>query len=205
MKTAHHMNFCDPKTSGLGNCVNNFLDRALESVGIAFFGSECAKLTGENSNVGIVDVAIENVGGIVAILLLAHRAGNDAKRVEVAAPIQIECVSLGNTLPRLDFIRNRPKFAWNKCVIHPQPRLENIVYHAHAAAGLQQKAPKCFAQRRLTHLWVVVDLDLEGSGRRIAGLALLLLSTTQTQFLAKRCPTPIPPPPNRAMMRKMCV
>ena len=40
MKTAHHMNFCDPKTSGLGNCVNNFLDRALVVKTVEELGAE---------------------------------------------------------------------------------------------------------------------------------------------------------------------
>src|SRR5258707_5325398 len=144
MQAANHVHFCDPETQGFGNYVNYFLDRPLKSVGIAFFGSEGAKLAGEHTNIGIIDVTIDDIAGVVAVLLLAHRAGHDPERVEIVASIQIERVSLRNALPRLDFLRNRPKITWNKYVFHPQPRLENIVI-------MHTRLLTCTKKRRSVH------------------------------------------------------
>jgi hypothetical protein len=112
-------------------------------MGIAFFGSECAKLTRENADIGIVDVTVNDVSGVVTIFSLPHRACHDPKRVEIIGTVQFQSLHFGNALPSLDFLSDRPKFLWNKCVIHPQPRLEISVIIITRPPRLATKSAGC--------------------------------------------------------------
>ena len=77
-----------PRASDSSHRADDIVDRALESVGISLFRRERAELAGENADVRVIDVAIQDVGGDVAVLLLAHRAGHDAQSVQIVRSIE---------------------------------------------------------------------------------------------------------------------
>ena len=110
MQPADHVHFGDAEPSASSTPRDDFIDRLLESVGVALFRGESAELAGENADVGVVDVTIVDVGGVVAVLSLAHRARHDAERIEIIRSIERQSVLLGNPLPAFDFLRDRPKF-----------------------------------------------------------------------------------------------
>src|SRR5438045_7326058 len=60
------------------------LNRIFKSVGIALPGSEGAELTRKNADVGVVDITVMNVAGIIAVLSLAHEIGHHPQRIEIA-------------------------------------------------------------------------------------------------------------------------
>ena len=62
-----------PRASASRDASDDFVDRLFESVRVAFLGGEGAKLAGEDADVGVVDVAIEDVGGDVAVFPFPHR------------------------------------------------------------------------------------------------------------------------------------
>ena len=55
----------------------------LECVGVAFFRGKGAKLTGQNANVRIIDVAVVNVGREISVFPLADDIRHHSKRVEL--------------------------------------------------------------------------------------------------------------------------
>ncbi len=141
MQAADHVNFGHSNAKCLSHDIDNFVNRVFKSVCIAFLGGKSAELAGKNTNIGVVDVTVVDVRGVVAVLLLANVACNDAEGVEIGRAIQCQRFRLGNPLPCLDFFRDRSKFLWNKRVIHPQPGLRDTRYDAHSTRRLQQKAP----------------------------------------------------------------
>ncbi len=96
-----------PLASGFLDRGHNFVDRAFKGVGVALLGRESAELAGEDTDVGVVDVAIEDVGGDVAVLSLPHGAGHDPERIEIVRAIERERVLLGDPLVPFDFLRDR--------------------------------------------------------------------------------------------------
>jgi len=60
----------DPSRERLLHGRDDVIDRALERMRIAFLGRESAKLTGENAEIRVIDVAIQDIGRDVSILLL---------------------------------------------------------------------------------------------------------------------------------------
>ena len=81
-----------PRLERFAHRVDNFVNRVFEGVSVPFFGRECTELAREDANVGVIDVAVVNVGREVAVLSLANGAGHDAKRVEIIRTIQFKRV-----------------------------------------------------------------------------------------------------------------
>ncbi len=93
---------------------DDVVDRALEGVSVALLGRERAKLAGENAEVRVIDVAIQDVGRHVAVLLLADRAGHDSERVEIVGTIQLKRFGLRDALPAIDLLSDGLKVGWNE-------------------------------------------------------------------------------------------
>ena len=77
------MDFGNALRKSFADDANNFINRVFKRMRVTFLGCEGAELTGENANVGVVDVTVVNVGGVVAVLLFARRAGHDSERVKI--------------------------------------------------------------------------------------------------------------------------
>src|SRR2546423_13538193 len=83
MQTADHVYLRDPEWERFRHGLNDLAGCVLKGMGIAFFGGERAKLTGEDADIRIVDVTIVNVGGDVAVLSLSHDVREHAERVQI--------------------------------------------------------------------------------------------------------------------------
>ena len=87
MQPANHMHFSDPERKSFFNDANDLLNRIFKSVGIALPGSEGAELTRKNADIGVVDITVMNVAGIIAVLSFAHEIGHHPQRIEIAGLI----------------------------------------------------------------------------------------------------------------------
>ena len=83
MEPADHVHLRDSKAERFSHHADNFVNRVFKGVCIALLRGESAELAGEDANIGIIDVTIVNVGGVVAVLSLAHDVGDHAKRVKI--------------------------------------------------------------------------------------------------------------------------
>src|SRR5205823_5543996 len=101
---------------------DNLITRIFKGMGVALLGGEGTELAGEYTDVGIVDVPVVDIAGVVSIFSLTHHIGDDPERVEIVRAIQIESIGLRNSLARLNFFSDWPKFFGNKQVIHSQAR-----------------------------------------------------------------------------------
>lgn len=161
------MDLSDALRKRFSHHLDNLVDGVFKSVSVAFFRRERTKLTRENTDIGIVDVAVVNVACEISILLFADGAGEYPERVEIVASIQVERFSVRYSLPRLDFLCDASKMSWNQCIIHPQPRLEITLYHAQAARAAQ---PKALSDRRTSSVvdevvhraWKISSAQLRG-------------------------------------------
>ena len=91
--------------------VDDFVDRVFKSMRIAFLRGEGAELAGEHADVGVVDVAIENVGRDVAVFSLPHGAGHDPESVEVIRSVKLQARPASEIRSSiLDFFSNRAEF-----------------------------------------------------------------------------------------------
>src|SRR5438876_10827164 len=105
------MQFGDADVECLAGHFDDFLDTVLEAVGVAFFAGKGAKLAAQDAVVGIVDVAIDNVAGIVAVLPLPNEIGDRADGIEVFAFKQAQAVGFGNTFTGDNFLVDVAQFA----------------------------------------------------------------------------------------------
>src|SRR5260370_996255 len=74
---------------------------------ITFLRGECAELAREHTDVRVIDVTIEDVGGDVAVFLLPHRARHDAEGVQVVRLIKLQRVLLGNPFVLRNLLSDR--------------------------------------------------------------------------------------------------
>jgi hypothetical protein len=81
VQPADHVNLSNAGSQRFFDSRGNVIYRTLKGVGIPLLRRKGAKLTRENAQIRVVDVAIEDVGGDVAILLLAKRAGHNAEGI----------------------------------------------------------------------------------------------------------------------------
>jgi hypothetical protein len=99
-----------------------FLDhlgnRELEAIGVAFFAGEGAELAAEDAVVRVVDVAIEDVGGVVSAFAGADEIGDRTDGVEVFAVEKAEGVVFGNALAFDDFVVEIAEFAVAEGKVH---------------------------------------------------------------------------------------
>ena len=92
MQAPDHVHFGYSKGERFSDCPDDLVTRIFKGMGVAFLGGKGAELAGEYTDVGIIDVAIVDIGFLVAILSLAHNVGNHSKGVEVVRAIQIESI-----------------------------------------------------------------------------------------------------------------
>ena len=94
MQAANHVYFGYSKGERFRDCTDNLVDSIFKGMGVPFLGGEGAELAGEHTDVGIVDVTVVDVAGVVSIFSLPHDVGNDPERVEIVRTIQIEGIGL---------------------------------------------------------------------------------------------------------------
>src|ERR1700726_727411 len=126
MQTTNHVHFSNPEAACFSDSADDVVNGSLEGMGIAFFGGEGAELAGENANIGVIDVAIQDIGRVVAILLFAERICDNSEGVKIVRAVEIESIGFRNALPGLNFCGDWPKFFWNKQEVH----LRRAIMHA---------------------------------------------------------------------------
>ena len=94
VEPTHHVHFRYSNAKCFSDRGNNFVNRVFEGVSVTFLRGESAELAREDANVGVIDVTIVNIGGVVAVLLLAHDIRHDSKRVEIIRAVESESISL---------------------------------------------------------------------------------------------------------------
>src|SRR2546423_10274779 len=114
MQATDHVYFGDPGRERFLDCGNNILDRTLERVRVPFLRRECAKLAGKDADVRVIDVAIEDVGGDVAVFAFPDCARHDAEGVEIVRAIQPQGVRFGKALLGRDLFGNGSKITGNE-------------------------------------------------------------------------------------------
>src|SRR5436190_11705214 len=77
------MQFRDAHLDGFSGFLDNFLNGILKSIGVALLSSKSAKLTTQDTIIGVVDVTIENVAGPVTHFALACQIGNSTQCIQV--------------------------------------------------------------------------------------------------------------------------
>ena len=94
MKTTDHVNLRDPHQKRAANGLNDFGNGHFERMRITFPSAEGTKLAGENADVGVIDVAIEDVSGTVPVFSFTNDVGDQAERVDVGGPVQTTCFAV---------------------------------------------------------------------------------------------------------------
>ena len=118
MKAADHVHFGDAAGQRFSHCGDDFIDRAFKSMRVALLRGEGAELAGEDADVGIVDVTIEDVGRGIAILPLTHGAGHDPESIEIMSIVELKRILIGDPLIQIDLLGNRSECRWNERKFH---------------------------------------------------------------------------------------
>src|SRR5712692_1908498 len=87
MQTADHVNFGDTDTQCVRDRANDLVNGAFESMSVAFLGGESTKLAGKDADVGVVDITIKDVSGVIAVLSLSDGICDDAEGIEIVRAI----------------------------------------------------------------------------------------------------------------------
>jgi hypothetical protein len=98
------MQLRNAQVEGFASFLRDFVNRELETVGIAFLARERAELATQDAVVGVVDVAIDNVAGTIPNLSVSGEISDCSHRVQVLALKEAERLILGNSLARCDLI-----------------------------------------------------------------------------------------------------
>jgi hypothetical protein len=85
------------------------LDGKFKRVRIALPGGESAELARKNTDVGIVDVSVVNVTGVIPVLSFAHHIRHHPEGVQITRLIQSQRLGIADALLRFNFLCNGPK------------------------------------------------------------------------------------------------
>ena len=94
MQPTYHVNLGDSKAERVTHHAHDFVDRVLERVSIALFCRESAELARQDTNVGIIDVAIVDVRCVIAVFMFAHHVRNHSQSVEIIREKESERIRL---------------------------------------------------------------------------------------------------------------
>ena len=81
---------------------------------VTFPSAEGAKLTGENADVGVINVPIENISGAVPVFSFTNDVSYRAERVDVGGPVKAACFAVVNSFSCEDLIVDRAEFLRNE-------------------------------------------------------------------------------------------
>ena len=88
MESTNHVDFGHALAKRLVNYGHDLIGRLFKCVRVAFFCRESTELTGENTDVGIIDVTVVDVGRGLSILLLTDRRCHNPERVQIVRTIK---------------------------------------------------------------------------------------------------------------------
>lgn len=114
MKTPNHMDFGYPELKRLACGLDDLRDGQFEGVRISFPGTEGAELARKNANVGIIDVAVQDIGGAISVFPLPNEVGHETECVNVRGTIEARRFVLVNSFTGHDLIADRAQFLRNE-------------------------------------------------------------------------------------------
>src|SRR5260370_340874 len=122
METSDHMDLSDSLTQSVSRRAFNLRNRHLEGVRIASACTERAKLAGEDANIGIIDVAVQDIGCPVAVFAFTDDICYLTEGIEIVGPKKSKRLLLVDTFYIEDFVVCGPKDS------RGQPRVFEIVH-----------------------------------------------------------------------------
>ena len=111
MQSADDVQFRDAELQRLARLLDHLRDGQLEAVRVALLARERAELAAQDAVVRVVEVAIDDVAGAVAHLLLSREIGDGAEGVEVLGFKQPQRVGFGNAFAGGDLVVEVAQFA----------------------------------------------------------------------------------------------
>src|SRR4030088_1111638 len=122
VETSNHMDLGDSLMQSASRRAFNLRNRHLEGVRVSPARTERAKLAGEYANIGIIDVAVQDISCPVAVFTFADDVGYLAKGIEIVRPKKSKRLLLVDTFSIEDFLVSVPK-SWRD-----QPRVCEIFH-----------------------------------------------------------------------------
>src|SRR3990167_6737526 len=83
MKPSYHVNFGDAYLKPLQNPAHNIINGKFKTSFFPFFSGEGTKFTFDGADIGIIDMAINNVVGFVAMQCFSHLICKFSERDEI--------------------------------------------------------------------------------------------------------------------------
>src|ERR1039458_8801120 len=118
MQSANNVNLRDAELERFLRLLEHLWKVVFISARIAPTPIKRAKIAVEYANVGVIDVAVENVIGNVAILALAHEIRHRANGGQILRPIEAETVILIDALGRLNLLVDVPQLRTLNQLVH---------------------------------------------------------------------------------------
>jgi hypothetical protein len=122
VETSDHMDLSDSLIQSVSGGAFNLWNRHLEGVRVASACTERAKLAGEYANIGIIDVAVQDIGCPVAVFTFTDDIGYLAEGIEIVRPKKSKGLLLVDSFSVKDFLVGIPK-SWRD-----QPRVCEIFH-----------------------------------------------------------------------------
>lgn len=122
VETSDHMNLGDSLLQSVARCALDLRDRHLEGVRVAPTCTERAKLAGKHANIGIINIAVEDIGRAVAVFALTDDVSDLAEGMEIVRSKQSKSLLLADPLSIEDSLMNIAK-GWRD-----QPRVCEIFH-----------------------------------------------------------------------------
>src|SRR5215471_17259205 len=99
MKSTNHVNLGDPLRLRFLDSYNDLVDRHLKSVGVAFPCPKGAEPAGENADVRVIDVSVQNVSCAIPVLPVTNNVGYLAEGVYIGGTKEGTGLGLVDSLP----------------------------------------------------------------------------------------------------------
>jgi len=122
MQSADDVQFRNAELERLTRLFDHLRNGQLETIRVAFLARERAELAAQDAVIRVVDVAIDDVAGAVANLLLPREISDGAEGVQVFGLKQPQRVGFGNALAGGDLVLEVAQFAALDEEMHPQSK-----------------------------------------------------------------------------------
>jgi hypothetical protein len=118
VQSADDVQFGDAEGERFLRIFSHLLDGQLEAVGVAFLAGERTELAAQDAVVRIVDVTVQDIGGVVAHLPLPRLIGQRAESVQILGLEQPQRIRLVEAFAGSGFFAEVTKFAALKKEVH---------------------------------------------------------------------------------------
>ena len=114
MQPADNVQFGDAEIQRFARFLHDFFDAELKAIRVALLARERAKLAAQDAVVRIVDVAIDDVTGAIAVFALSGEIGDGAERIQIFGFKQTQSVGFINAFACGHFLVDIGKFRCTK-------------------------------------------------------------------------------------------